>query len=335
MQVSDIINIIEKTACPHYAAAWDKSGVQVPATRQEINFMAVMLDPTPAAISSALEQGANFILSHHPLSMKPRFVDKLDAYHRVLYLLLANQTWLYSAHTSLDASPHGPAFWLAEALRLQDTRVLEPGGLTPRLAFYTQLKKPERFAGGVADIKARLPQGLRFEQVADGQGIKISCPAPNWAEAKKVLLQMTPGAVFVPLENEAPEPLDHYGFGFIGNLPQAMPYTDFCRLLAEQGGIRRWEACGPAPRQVARVACCPGSGASMADEAAALGADVFITGDVKYHSALEAPLRIMDVGHFSLEEEMTRRFALQLAEQLPEIHVHFFSSHTPFAQEIF
>ena len=62
------------------------------------------------------------------------------------------------------------------------------------------------------------------------------------------------------------------------------------------------------------------------------GAEIFITGDLKYHPALEAaeqlPL-ILDVGHFCLEEEMMRRFADRLREELP-LPVAFYPGRDPF-----
>ena len=114
-----------------------------------------------------------------------------------------------------------------------------------------------------------------------------------------------------------------------------MPYTDFCAGLANLLGKNDWQGCGPRPRQVSRVACCPGAGGGMLPEVLRSGADVFITGDIKYHTALEAEaagLRILDVGHFILEEEMMRRFAERLGRELP-LPVRFFAGSDPLAGE--
>ena len=65
------------------------------------------------------------------------------------------------------------------------------------------------------------------------------------------------------------------------------------------------------------------------------GADVFVTGDVKYHAALDARdggLRVLDVGHFVLEEEMMRRFAERLAAEL-SVPVRFFAGSDPLEGE--
>jgi len=121
------------------------------------------------------------------------------------------------------------------------------------------------------------------------------------------------------------------GFGFSGALPKALSYDEFCCSLAAALGKDSWQICGPRPAQVFRVTCCPGSGNDLLTAAFASGADVYITGDIKYHTALEAVnlgLHVLDVGHFILEEEMMRRFAAQLAAALP-LPVRFISAGDP------
>ena len=286
MKVFDIIKIIENTAPPGIAAAWDASGVQVAAFRPEIAHLAVMLDPCPAAMRRAIDAGADFILAHHPLAMKPRFPNVPDSYFSALSLLISNNVWLYSAHTSLDANPRGPAFWLAHALGLRDLALLEPlpefRADVGRPAQNADAGRPAQSAGGRA---ADAPSG--------------------------------------------------YGFGFTGALPEPLAYDDFCARLAACLGKADWQACGPRPRRVSRLACCPGSGGGLVPDALCAGADVFITGDVKYHAALDARdsgLRVLDVGHFVLEEEMMRRFADRLAAELP-VPVRFFAGSDPLEGE--
>lgn len=49
------------------------------------------------------------------------------------------------------------------------------------------------------------------------------------------------------------------------------------------------------------AAFCAGAGAEFAKEAKKFGADCFITGDVKYHEAIDSELLIFDIGHFESE----------------------------------
>ncbi len=67
------------------------------------------------------------------------------------------------------------------------------------------------------------------------------------------------------------------------------------------------------------MALCSGSGASLLRDAARSGADVLVTGDVKYHEARDAEdlgLALIDAGHFPTEiimvHEMTERLGRML-----------------------
>ena len=122
------------------------------------------------------------------------------------------------------------------------------------------------------------------------------------------------------------------GFGFVGDLPAPLPLPEFLALLAGHLPRAFFTAAGPEPKTVRRLACLPGSGADAAPRAFALGADVFVTGDVKYHQAQAAAGMILDVGHFVIEEEMMRRFAAGLSEQLAPsgVSVRFFPGREPF-----
>jgi putative NIF3 family GTP cyclohydrolase 1 type 2 len=140
--------------------------------------------------------------------------------------------------------------------------------------------------------------------------------------------ELAPGVTpFVAaLRNPGPEA----GFGEIGDLPRAVSPEVFLKKLSALAGRRHMTLCGPRPERIRRVAYCPGSGASVLERAFARGADVFVTGDMKYHAALEAPGLVVDVGHFCLEEEMMRRFAADLAGRAKGVTVRFFEGADPF-----
>lgn len=125
---------------------------------------------------------------------------------------------------------------------------------------------------------------------------------------------------------------DNAGYGIVGTLPSAQPLEVFLDSLGRHINRPFWTVCGPRPDNIRRVGICPGSGSSMAEDAFAMGADVFITGDMKYHQAQETTGCIVDVGHFCLEEEMMRRLAASLAHKLEtsQVDVRFFAGKDPF-----
>lgn len=257
MQLTEIFSAIEKIAPLEAAAPWDMSGLQVAARRSDAAILAVCLDPTPASVRQALELGAQCILSHHPLALKPALPRRLDAYHEVLRLLLAADVPLYSAHTSLDINADGPAGWLAGELELRNLEVLDP-------------------------------------------------TAPPLTGAA------------LPL-----------GFGLAGDLPTPRSLAQIMSALTRHIALSTATLCGPMPEKISRLAYCTGSGSSLLREASASGAQLFITGDVKYHTALEAEICLLDVGHHSLEEEMMRRMSELLARRLVGLNVVFVPSASP------
>ena len=63
-------------------------------------------------------------------------------------------------------------------------------------------------------------------------------------------------------------------------------------------------AYGAADTPVSRLGCCSGAGGSLFPEAAAMGADCFVTGEIKHHVALEAMdagVCVIEAGHFETE----------------------------------
>ena len=50
-----------------------------------------------------------------------------------------------------------------------------------------------------------------------------------------------------------------------------------------------------------KIAFCAGSGSEFITEAYQNGADALVTGDVKFHTALDSPIVLFDIGHFESE----------------------------------
>jgi len=74
---------------------------------------------------------------------------------------------------------------------------------------------------------------------------------------------------------------------------------------------------GDPEAEIARIACCTGSGASFIEAAQAHGADAFITSDLKYHDAERAPgLGLIGVPHGQMEALMLERWSPELAAAL-------------------
>lgn len=329
MKIKELFSKVRELAPEEYAAGWDNSGMQVAGEREKAEKLAVTLDPTPAVLEQAVGWGADAVVSHHPLYMKPRALGSNDDHMACLRTLIGAGVWLYSAHTSLDARPKGPARWLGDELGLTHRRILEPDVRFAALEVFFMPETP--ISREVAEVWTGREGVRAVTQAASGE-VRLVCDADVWADVRQAV-RFTAGDVefFV---RRLEEPAFVTGYGELGRLPGGpVGWGDFVRLLNNalfgQGERRVWTLCGAAPESVETVAYCPGSGGSLAGAARAAGADVLVTGDMKYHLALEAGLAVADVGHFVLEEEMMRRFAAELDETLKGVEVRFFPGVEP------
>ncbi len=119
------------------------------------------------------------------------------------------------------------------------------------------------------------------------------------------------------------------GFGLAGDLPSPLGFEAIVKILARHLDLSTAALCGPTPGTIRRLAYCTGSGSSLLPAARVAGAGLFITGDVKYHTALAAEISTLDVGHHSLEEEMMRRMCRLLRERLEPLEIFFVPSRSP------
>ena len=338
MRVADVVKHLERTAPPQHQASWDASGVQVAGLARDCSKLAVALDPTPHHVEQALAWGAQLVLTHHPLMIKPRLPNTVDGLHAVLRLLFAGDAWLYAAHSSLDVQGDGPVGHLADGLELTGRRTIDPVSRERTALLHFQVKN----SGLRKALPAKLVQsGLVLSADLAGQdGVECVCFDHSRRDALRLVEDLAgecstgecPGCFISSLE--APEKT--LGFGVVGDLPAPLPFDDFAAKLARLVDRDFWTLAGTRPERVRTVAYCTGSGGDLAPKAFAAGADVYITGDVKYHPALDRAGMgsglIIDVGHFSLEEQMMRVFSETLSETLAPhgVAVKFFPGSDPF-----
>ena len=324
MKPFDFFQIVEQTAIPSGAAGWDNCGVQIAGRRPRIKKVALALDPTLDTIERAIAEGADCILTHHPLLMQPRYLNTVDDHYRIVARLLEERVWLYTAHTSLDANPEGPVGWLARELSLGNTKILEPTHVLEAAVI--------AFVAGENCSEETIEQWRQLDGVQECRKTDSTVRLVTGTEhvtAVKAAVVNDLGYSPVFLNTADAPKANVLGFGCIGSLPAPLPFVEFTALLADVVERDYWVVSGEPVSTVYKVAYCTGSGSSMADKAFTLGADVFITGDVKYHTALDALGCLIDVGHFSLEEEMMRQFALQLAEQIHTVEFFFLPARDP------
>lgn len=326
MKTNDILAFLRFLAPEENQSSWDNCGVQVSGITEETSKVAVALEPTPEILKKCFSWGAGIVVTHHPLYLKPKAPSSEGMYMDVLRQTISAGAWLYSAHTSLDTRPGGPAFWLGKSLKLENTKFLEiETGYAPiEVSFYTE----EPITREAGDIWANHTGVHSVAQGRTGE-VRIVCDEDAWpAVSNAIEFSMTKRPLFYVRPLTAPR--REVGFGEIGTLPTPLSWDEFTSRMEDLIDRDAWVIAGPQPKTVSTVAYCGGSGSTLIGNATRAGADIFITGDMKYHPAVETPICVMDVGHFSLEEEMMRIFADELSEGLKDVEVKFFNGDDPF-----
>jgi dinuclear metal center YbgI/SA1388 family protein len=117
-----------------------------------------------------------------------------------------------------------------------------------------------------------------------------------------------------------PAPHDeNAGLGRVGELPQPMAFEALVQDIKHRMGLSHIRCAGQPAGRVQRVAVCSGSGGGLMEVFLRSTAEVFITGDVRYHDAREVEAHqrgVIDIGHFESERIIVQHLARRLDAQL-------------------
>ncbi|MCI9137443.1 MAG: Nif3-like dinuclear metal center hexameric protein [Lachnospiraceae bacterium] len=124
MTCREIIDILQKQSPEHYACAWDNVGLLVGNYEKEVQTIYIALDATEEAIAEAVEEGADMLLTHHPMIFRElKKVNSDDFIGRRVISLIQNDISYYAMHTNFDVK--GMAELGAEKMELTKCQVLD------------------------------------------------------------------------------------------------------------------------------------------------------------------------------------------------------------------
>jgi dinuclear metal center YbgI/SA1388 family protein len=107
------------------------------------------------------------------------------------------------------------------------------------------------------------------------------------------------------------------GMGRIGCLQPSLTVALFAQQIKKQLALKNVKVAGQADREVRKAAVCSGSGGGLLADFLASGAEVFVSGDLRYHDARavqEAGRALIDIGHFASEHLIVDALFQQLAK---------------------
>jgi len=339
-----IIEVLEKIAPTHLAEEWDNVGLQVGQLDQPIRRIWVALDPSLPVVSEACSKRMDLLITHHPLIFPAlKAIDFSTPVGAVIQTAVQSRLAIFSAHTNLDRAVNGVNDILARRIGLKNVRGLGNASGTDlyKLVLFVPAEYEQQVLSAVFETRARKtgdylsrafrhagtgtlrasaddtssepsPDGLldfeeaRIETLADKDDIAAVI---DRIQAGRPGLKMTYD-VFPLWPRE-----DKQGLGRVGELEESMPLDRFAEMVKHKLQLPSLTVAGKRDLTVKKVALCSGSGGSLIDRFLISKADVFVSGDLRYHDAREAESRnlgLIDVGHFASEHIVVEELAVRL-----------------------
>ncbi|MGN6599345.1 MAG: Nif3-like dinuclear metal center hexameric protein [Actinomycetes bacterium] len=112
---------------PSTAESWDAVGLTVGDPDASVRRVMFAVDPVDDVIEEAVDWGADLLVTHHPLLLRPvSSVAAVTPKGRMVTRLLRHGMALYTAHTNADKASPGVSDALAAALGVVETVPLRP-----------------------------------------------------------------------------------------------------------------------------------------------------------------------------------------------------------------
>jgi dinuclear metal center YbgI/SA1388 family protein len=348
--VNDVLRALDDRFPFAHCADWDNVGILLGDPCAPVRSILIALDATPSVIERLRRRPADLLVTHHPVVFTPLKCVRPDSGpSAAAFALLRMGVAVISAHTNADVAPRGVSHAMARRLRLRGIRPLIPGEPSSGACKIVVFVPPSHAEavltavaeaggariGGYSRCSFRTPgtgtflggpdssprfgtpgteehvEEVRLETVAAGSRVRAVLSA-----ARKAHPYEEPAIDVVPLREGALGG----GVGAIGDLPEPLPLDR--ALDAVRRALRpSWiHVAGPRRKTVRRVAIVGGSGAEFASAAREAGADLYVTGDVKYHQALDAAagnMPVADIGHASGERWILPEFRRVISACFP------------------
>ncbi|HJW17320.1 MAG TPA: Nif3-like dinuclear metal center hexameric protein [Flavisolibacter sp.] len=351
MKINDLISAIEVFAAPELQEDYDNAGLITGNGDWECSGVLCCLDVTIEVIKEAKARNCNLIMSHHPVIFRGmKRINGKNYVEKTIIEAIKNDVALYAAHTNLDNVLLGVSGVIAKKLGLKDIEVLQPKNrLLRRLITFAPVDKAEEVRKAVFNAGAgHIGQYSECSFNSEGTGTfkaeegadpyvgeigkqhqeketKIEIVYPFYLETQvvKALVKHHPyeevAYDIFTMENI------HLGIGsgVVGLLEAPMDEQQFLHLLKERfsaKGIRYTSLLG---KPIQKVAVCGGAGSFLLKKAISIKADIYITGDVKYHEFFDAEGKIVlaDIGHYESEQFTVELLSDLLLKKFPTFAV--------------
>ena len=343
MKLNEIIKIIEATYPTKLAESWDNVGLMVGDTDKEIKKVLVSIEANEAIINEAIKEQVDLIVTHHPFLFKGiKQVTTQNVKGRLIHKLIQNEIAIYSMHTNFDIAAEGLNDYFMELMGFQTKDLLDVTLVENfyKIVVYVPKSHEEVVRSAMSQAGAGAIgnySDCTFHLQGEGHFKPLSGANPylgnvdTLEQVEEVRIESTVRQSLLdavicamkqvhPYETVAYDVIllhnngDEYGIGRMAQLPEKSTLKDLAELIKEKLGMKVIRVVGDLKHPIQTVAVVTGSGSEYINKAMRKGADVFITGDLKYHEAqdaLDAGMCVIDCNHFESEDifkDVMKRF---------------------------
>jgi dinuclear metal center YbgI/SA1388 family protein len=358
IQVKDIIHYLEETFPLSLQESYDNSGLICGRLDQEVKGVLLCLDSLEETVNEAISKNCQLIIAHHPIVFKGlKKITGSTYVERVIENCIKNGISLYAIHTNLDNHIDGVNAKIAQRIGLINTRILRP--MTQQLYKLVVYVPKDAlhaldsavFHAGAGSIGNYSDCHFRSEGTGTFRPNEVANPTIGKAGIReevqefrveylvpkmclgKVLRAMTETHPYEEVAHEimSIENMDQrLGAGMIGELVQEVDALSFLKSLKTNFDCHVVRHTALLNKPIKTVALCGGSGSFLLTDAIRARADIFITGDFKYHEFFDAEnhLIIADIGHFESEQFTPQLIAEKLKEKFTKFAVHLTDLNT-------
>jgi dinuclear metal center YbgI/SA1388 family protein len=339
----DWLTLLDGWYPPSSAEEWDNVGLQVGGRSWPADRVLVALDPTVGVVGEASDKGCGLLITHHPLLFRPLSrLDMEEPSGRAIAAAVSGRVGVVACHTNADVASPGVSDALAEVLGLEVTGILEKTAAGPRRKLVTFV--PPEATAKVLDAISHAGGGVIGEyshcsfrvrgmgtflpseraQPAVGETgelneveedrLEVVVPEERLTDAIEAMVDAHPYEE-VAYDVYTLAPGGGVGLGRLASPTEPLTAAELAERCSERLGAPARLAGDPV-RHVQNIALCGGSGASLIPLAQRAKADVYVTGDVKHHQALDAVaagLTVIDAGHHATEQPFVPRLAERLS----------------------
>lgn len=351
MVISDVTALLEQLAPLSYQESYDNSGLLVGSLETPLKGILATLDVTPEVVEEAHRKGLNLIVSHHPLIFTglKRITGKTYVENAII-LAIKYDIAIYAAHTNLDNIKGGVNSKIGELLSLNNLKFLSPmeGELVKVVTFVPSTEadkvKQSMFNAGAGSIgnydscsyniegkgTFRANEGAnpfvgKVGELHVEPETRIEVVVPK-AKLSKVISEMISSHPYEEVAYDIYPLLNSFtgaGAGMVGELANPISELNFLKIVKKVFNLQSIRHTHFLGKEIKKVAFCGGSGAFLIKQAIAVGADIYITGDVKYHQFFDAENKIIiaDIGHFESEQFTIDIFYEYLLKNFPKFAI--------------